>query len=164
MNFLRRGKKDDFPFYSLFVPFGKSYHSAQEALYHLHEYLNIKNIIRRLQDLEKIKLIIFDPKQRKMFDQLPKPKINLSCRDHQMTFSSKIKTIENDPFNLNSPISRRLLIYLDENKLGTVIKGEASNNTTTRNMESSIKKIEVEIKEMDHEIAELKQDSINTVK
>lgn len=109
-----------------------------------------------------MKLIIFDPKQRKMFDQLPKPKISSSCRDHQMTFSSKIKTLENDAFNLNSPISKRLLIYLDDNKLVTDTK-EASN-TTNRNMDSSIKKIEVEIKEMDHEIGELKQDFINPIK
>ena len=35
----------------------------------------MKNIIRRLQDIDKLKLIIFDKRQLKLFENIPKPGI-----------------------------------------------------------------------------------------
>lgn len=44
-----------------------------EALDYLYEYLDIKNIIKRLQDVDKLKMVLFDENQRKLFETIPKP-------------------------------------------------------------------------------------------
>lgn len=45
----------------------------REALEHLYEYLDITNIIKRLQDIDKLKMVLFDENQRKLFETIPKP-------------------------------------------------------------------------------------------
>ena len=37
--------------------------------------MDIRNIINRLQDVDKLKLVLLDEKQRQIFDNLPKPGI-----------------------------------------------------------------------------------------
>ena len=46
-----------------------------EALNNLYEYMDIHNIIKRLQDVDKLKLVLLDEDQRRVFDNLPKPGI-----------------------------------------------------------------------------------------
>ena len=46
-----------------------------EALNNLYEYMDIHNIIKRLQDVDKLKLVLLDENQRRVFDNLPKPGI-----------------------------------------------------------------------------------------
>lgn len=43
------------------------------ALDNLHEYLDISKIIKRLQDIDKLKLILFNDYQRELFESIPKP-------------------------------------------------------------------------------------------
>lgn len=45
------------------------------AFKNLYEYMDIKNIIKRLQDIDKLKMILFDERQRNVFEILPKPGI-----------------------------------------------------------------------------------------
>lgn len=47
----------------------------EEAIKNLYEYLDITKIIKRLQDIDKMKIILFDEKQRKVFEEIPKPGI-----------------------------------------------------------------------------------------
>ena len=47
-----------------------------KAISNLGEFIDIKNIIRRLQDIDKLKLILLDDNQRKIFEAIPKPGIN----------------------------------------------------------------------------------------
>ena len=42
---------------------------------HLHEYLDIRKIIKRLQDLDKLKMILLNEEQRRLFEYLPKPDV-----------------------------------------------------------------------------------------
>ena len=46
------------------------YSQAKKGLF---EYLDIKNIINRLQDIDKLKLVLFSENQRVLFDSVPKP-------------------------------------------------------------------------------------------
>ena len=47
-----------------------------KAISNLGEFIDIKNIIRRLQDIDKLKLILLDDNQRRIFEAIPKPGIN----------------------------------------------------------------------------------------
>ena len=46
-----------------------------EALKNHYEYMDVHNIIKRLQDIDKLKLVLFDENQRRLFETLPKPGI-----------------------------------------------------------------------------------------
>ena len=50
----------------------KLYSEARKSVL---EYLDMKNIIKRLQDIDKLKIILFDKYQRKLFESIPKPGI-----------------------------------------------------------------------------------------
>lgn len=56
-----------------------------QALDNLYEYLDIKNIIKRLQDIDKFKMIFLDNNQREVFDILPKP--GIGKQDHRSFFT-----------------------------------------------------------------------------
>ena len=59
---------------------------------HLHEYLDIRKIIKRLQDIDKLKLILLNENQRKMFECIPKPDIEKSFCMDILTSKQKSKT------------------------------------------------------------------------
>lgn len=55
--------------------------------------MDIKNIIKRLQDIDKFKLILFDENQRKVFESLPKPGIGKQMlQNNFLTVDSIIKS------------------------------------------------------------------------
>lgn len=63
-----------------------------EAFKNLYEYMDIKNIIKRLQDIDKLKMILFDEKQRFAFEMLPKPGIGKNKYEHSsLTMEAIIK-------------------------------------------------------------------------
>lgn len=88
--------------------------------------MNIENIIKRLQDVDKMKNVLFDENQRKAFECLPKPgisKIGLSDKSSFLTLDSIVQTkkvrlkkdesIQTLGFLLNgNPINRRMLEML----------------------------------------------------
>ena len=41
----------------------------------MHEYIDIRKIVQRMQDLDKLKIVLLNENQRKMFDIIPKPDI-----------------------------------------------------------------------------------------
>ncbi len=49
----------------------------QHCNQHLHERLDIVYILRRLTEVEKIKMLFLSTEQRKLFEFLPKPLIKL---------------------------------------------------------------------------------------
>ena len=46
-----------------------------DALNEIHGYLDINQLITKLQDVDKLKMILLDANQRFVFDNLPKPGI-----------------------------------------------------------------------------------------
>lgn len=106
------------------------------AIKNIHEYMDIKNIIKRLQDIDKLKMVLLDEKQKKVFEILPKP-----CISNQKQMKTSIFTIDkvienkknsilesdyktNFGFLLNGdPINSRMYSLLD-----TKIKMELKNS------------------------------------
>ena len=58
----------------------------------LHEYMDIKNVVQRLQDFDKLKLILLNENQRKLFECIPRPNIQVELK-HQnvLTLDSLIQ-------------------------------------------------------------------------
>ena len=126
-----------------------------KALNNFYEYLDIKNIIKRLQDVDKLKFLLLDHQQRKAFELLPKPGIaGESKLKKQTTFllesvlSLKPKNFKNEKitdfaFLMNGEtITKRMLDLMDpsiglelqdiENKKKILFsKEEKTSNTPT---------------------------------
>ena len=100
----------------------------------LNEYIDLKKIIARLQDIDKLKNILFDEQQRYFFDLIPKPEIlpqKLNGKSRKIESKSfsiekvirlKMKKVTNGGlFNKleimkknPSPVNERILSYLDD--------------------------------------------------
>ena len=95
---------------------------------YLHEYMDIRRIIKRLQDLDKLKMILLTEDQRKLFECIPKPGVDDSINEFSLKSINKFKettktgttshyvkntlrsmSIKNDPVNL------RILDCIDGN-------------------------------------------------
>ena len=65
-----------------------------KALKHVDEYMGIENIIKRLQDIDKLKMILFNMEQRRIFEILPKPGITKkhSTDDTRFTLDSIVRS------------------------------------------------------------------------
>lgn len=98
---------------------------------YLTEYIDLKKIIARLQDIDKMKNILFDEQQRYFFDLIPKPEIfpqKNGKSEKKRSFSIekvirlKIKKVTNCGFfnkleimkKNPSPVNERILSYLDD--------------------------------------------------
>lgn len=95
----------------------------------LNEYIDLKKIIQRLQDLDKLKNILLYDSQRFFFDQIPKPEISIGnkkkCR-HSISESNilkaKLKRMTNEKILENyerlckehNEIDKRICSMLDE--------------------------------------------------
>lgn len=66
-------KKIKFSFFNLICPCFFKNSAYTEALNNLEDYMDIKNLIRRMQDVDKIKMILFDENGLQEFENLPKP-------------------------------------------------------------------------------------------
>lgn len=89
---LKFRKKSYFECICNFNPFHKTiYGQAQKYIF---EYLDMKNIIRRLQEIDKLKLIIFDKNQLKIFEKIPKPGIEKIGQNENFE-ESTILTMQN---------------------------------------------------------------------
>lgn len=92
-----------------------------KALKHVDEYMGIENIIKRLQDIDKLKMILFNMEQRKVFEFLPKPGITKqnSTDDSRFTLDSIVRSKKfSDPLNpiqIQSCKSPKRRILNDEN-------------------------------------------------
>lgn len=92
----------------MIFPKGKVY---SEAFRNLYEYLDVKNIVRKLQDIDKLKLILFDEKQRSAFELLPKPGIGKRKNNNStLTIESIVK-----PTNTSGKINLKFSQLLDGN-------------------------------------------------
>lgn len=60
-------------FFNLLCPKFYKNSSYSQALNNIQEYMDIRNLIKRLQDVDKIKILLFDEKGLKEFETLPKP-------------------------------------------------------------------------------------------
>ena len=100
----------------------------------LHEYIDLENIIQRLQDVDKLKSILFTESQRFFFDQIPKPTI-LDDSGGKITFGenqilkTKIKKLKHQAIidnyeNLRrnkNDIDQKILSMLDQKTLSKII-------------------------------------------
>lgn len=85
---------------------------------HIYEYIDIKNLIKRLQEIENIKNILFDNEQIKLFKMIPKPdlsqakKIKINKNGKKETLIEIMKNIHQTPdysSNFSFLITQRLL-------------------------------------------------------
>lgn len=55
----------------------------------LYEYIDLKKIIKKLQDIDKLKNVIFNDSERFFFDLISKPEINLANdqTNHNLRYS-----------------------------------------------------------------------------
>ena len=110
-----------------------------KALEHVDEYMGIENIIKRLQDIDKLKMILFNIEQRKVFELLPKPGITKknSTDDTRFTLDSIVRSKKfSDPLNqiqIQSCKSHKKRILNDES--------DSINQRLFGLMESSIQKL-----------------------
>ena len=102
--------------------------ALSEALHHIYEYVDLKNIISRLQDIDKLKLVLFNDKQRDMFEMLPKPgiignsnmlpsllTIQEISKQNKKTQSMLTQEHFNDILLTDDNFSRRILNYSNSN-------------------------------------------------
>ena len=142
-----------FSFLSLICPNIFKKKGYKEALDNIYEYTDIAKIIEKLQDVDKLKMILFDENQRVVFDQLPKPGIHENPIINSSNFTMKsiklTKNIKNRKENASfytfllngNPINTRMMALLD-NSLKDKLKGllgsntllEAEENNFTNNM------------------------------
>lgn len=122
--------------------------SDVKGLNYINDYLDIKYIIARLQDIDKLKRVLLTKKQRKIFETIPKPLINCNSENikkegsiymEDMTkekekkspkikksWKSKIKKYQ---FILNEdPVNQRLSILMDP-ELKMILKSLPITNT-----------------------------------
>ena len=99
------------------------------AIKYIYEFLDIQHIIARLQDVDKLKAVLLDKKQRKIFDTIPKQSIrNKPKTKKSFTFSvvdMAKSNKKNIPWNLKSekykfifnddPVNQRLVQLMDPN-------------------------------------------------
>lgn len=110
-----------------------------DALKNLYEYMDIKNIIKRMQEIDKFKLILFDKNQRIAFDMLPKPGIGKKDPDSSLlTMESIVKTKQTifpgGKEKLQLPldgnyINQRIFELLDPELKNEVLSGNFSRKT-----------------------------------
>ena len=117
----------NFSYFSYLFPSKKVRKFYQMGSKNLHEYLDIRKIIKRLQDLDKLKMILLSEDQRILFEHIPKPDVvdskNKFSMDSIMKFKKKMKTtskhnISNTMKTIaedNDPINKRILEYLASN-------------------------------------------------
>ena len=97
-----------------------------KALNNAYEYISVENIIGKLQEIDKIKRVLLNYDQRKVFEILPKPGIGESKKENSDFLSTNdassnpmnakfSKTLNTDlNFLLNGdPINQRLLKMLN---------------------------------------------------
>ena len=73
-----------------------------KALDHIYEYMGIENIIKRLQDVDKLKMVLIDKNQRKIFEHLPKPGITKKPSSTDIPFSIESVVMSKKESNQNS--------------------------------------------------------------
>lgn len=101
-----------------------------EAFKNLYEYIDIKNIIRKLQDIDKLKMVLLDEKQRNAFEMLPKPGIGKKkIRNSSLTMESIVRSrqtiFSKEKQNVSelldgNPVNRRIYELLDPNLKGNL--------------------------------------------
>lgn len=103
--------------------------SYSQALFHLNEYIDISNVIKRLQDIDKLKQILLTENQRKLFECIPKPvvtsdkakqnfKKRLTLESLVLNHRPKYKKGTRLPETLtkvdkNNPVTNKILEMLD---------------------------------------------------
>ena len=137
--------KLNFSFFNYFLSFffkfkpKKNENQANREFYelsckYLNEYIDLKKIISRLQDIDKLKNILFNDQQRYFFDLIPKPEIfskktnfDFGKKRHSFAIQNILKTkmksiTTNNLLVVNyeqlkitpSKINERILNYLDD--------------------------------------------------
>ena len=119
-----------FSYLGYFFPSKETRKFYQKGSQYLHEYLDIRKIIKRLQDLDKIKMILLNEDQQRLFERIPKPdvlnpksKLFLENMNKYKYKKTKTTTISRKPSTnnilksnedeYNDPISKKISLYID---------------------------------------------------
>lgn len=103
----------------------------QTAMKFLNEYIDLKKIIRKLQDVDKLKKILFNDSQRFFFELIPKPNI----LDELKKWETKNYTQEEKSENFRA-------LSANKNDLNDKILSSLSEEILTNlKMDSKIRKI-----------------------
>ena len=96
----------------------------KNAMNYFYEFMDLKKIILRMQEIEKMKQILFDPQQLLLFEMIPKPVVSdYDTRDQfkieKIKASTEKKTIKIPEICLNlkdksSEVNQRLLNLLEK--------------------------------------------------
>lgn len=150
--FTKKGKNNknfNFSFFSMLCAKIKKNSVYSKGLKNLYEYMDIQNIIKRLQDIDKMKFILFDPKQRKVFEALPKPGIfsghgNVPAQTSYFTMDDVLKSKiiktkrESESFSheckflLNGdPLNKRMFDLLDKEQKERILKNNVKHKEDT---------------------------------
>lgn len=84
-------KEDHFSFslLSYVFPRWSKDEAYNKAIKFVNQYMDLRTLIEKLQDIDRIKYIIFDKKQRKVFDNLPKVELGSPTKMKSSVTSSK---------------------------------------------------------------------------
>ena len=126
-----------FAYLAYFFPSKETKRFYNKGSQNLHEYLDIRKIIKRLQDLDKLKMILLNEDQQRLFERIPKPdvldpksKLSVESINKYKYKKGQSKTISRKPSNTNilksmeednDPLSKKIYLYIDpENNFNKV--------------------------------------------
>lgn len=133
----KKEKSFKFSIFSILCPKLTKQKIYEEALNNLYEYMDINHIITRLQDVDKLKLVLLDDNQRQVFDNLPKPGVgNTTASQNFLTMECINKTKKNNKYRRKS-----------RKKFAFLFNGDPVNNRIFEMMDPKIK---IELKQMIH--------------
>ena len=85
----------------------------------LYEYLDIRNIIKRLQDIDKFKMVFLNENQRRLFELIPKPEVVEMTSKFSLNSVRRSRNASKILPNLfvhdDDPINKRIMEYIDSN-------------------------------------------------
>lgn len=89
---------------------------------YIHEYIDIRKIIKKLQDVDKLKMILLNEEQRKLFARIPKPEIfaTTNSRISIQSILKESKKMRKEPLpqmNRTDSLSKRILSCIEPKEI-----------------------------------------------
>lgn len=106
-----------------------------ESLKNIQEYLDIRNIIRRFQEIDKLKLLLFDEKELQEFDNLPKPTAKYIKKNKQLKVSHQriSEALEKSTYLKKNRFSMNYILSSTNIRTKGLLQIDEENNKNLRN-------------------------------
>ena len=85
------------------------------ALQNLYEYVDIRKMIQRFQDIDKLKLILLNETQRKLFEFIPKPTVGVLSKRTNKRLTLEMVQKKSQSFRVMRQSIKEVPITLEEN-------------------------------------------------